>query len=411
MKGTRNRSQDRKKPGSNRSIARSKDKSVNVKKRTKVEKNTKDIIEKLLGVRGSKPGKEVRIAEKKLFDLCREVLIIFKDQPMLLELEGPLKVVGDIHGQFHDLLRIFLFNQFPPDSNYLFLGDYVDRGRQSIETITLLFAYKVMYPYNFFLLRGNHESGTINKLYGFYEECKKRYSTKLWKEFCHVFDHLPVAAIVDDKIFCVHGGISQNLRFPEQIELLKRPLDVPDKGLLCDLLWSDPCRQTDKWGHNNRGVSYVFGKKPLSVFLKDNQFDLLVRAHQVVEDGYEFFAKKKLVTVFSAPNYCGEFDNAGGIMTIDDKLMCSFHILKPDPKGSLIDNTAQMNTSNKNDSKKRRSYVNNEVQSSNTANNELNSSSKTRKHNTLSKSDRTDRSSSSNNLNSSYKKHSNEKKS
>merc|ERR1712232_960244 len=161
---------------------------------------------------------------------------------------------------------------------------------------------------NFFLLRGNHECASINRIYGFYDECKRRYSIKLWKTFTECFNYLPIAAIIDDKIFCMHGGLSPDLKSMEQIRRILRPTDVPDTGLLCDLLWSDPER--------------------VSLFLKRQDLDLICRAHQVVEDGYEFFAKRQLVTLFSAPNYCGEFDNAGAMMSVDDTLMCSFQILK-----------------------------------------------------------------------------------
>ena len=140
---------------------------------------------------------------------------------------------------------------------------------------------------------------------------------------------LPVAAIVDDKIFCVHGGLSPSLRSKQQITEHRRPCDVPDVGLICDFLWADPDACTQGWAESERGVSYTFGADVVSKFLEDHDFDLMVRAHQVVEDGYEFFAQRQLVTLFSAPNYCGEFDNSGAVMSVDASLMCSFHILKP----------------------------------------------------------------------------------
>ena len=244
-------------------------------------------------------------------------------------------IAGDLHGQYFDLLRLFEYGGFPPDSNYLFLGDYVDRGKQSLETICLLLAYKIKYPENFFLLRGNHECASINRIYGFYDECKRRYSIKLWKTFTDCFNCLPVAAVVDEKILCMHGGLSPDLQQLSQIQRIMRPTDVPDQGLLCDLLWSDPDKDVQGWGENDRGVSYTFGADVVAKFLDKHDLDLVCRAHQVVEDGYEFFAKRQLVTVFSAPNYCGEFDNAGAMMSVDETLMCSFQILKPAEKRRL----------------------------------------------------------------------------
>lgn len=291
--------------------------------------NVDPIINKLLEVRGSKPGKLVTLSESEIKDLCDHSRVIFTSQPALLELEAPLKICGDIHGQYYDLLRLFEYGGFPPNANYLFLGDYVDRGRQSLETICLLLAYKIKYPENFFLLRGNHEASTINRIYGFYDECKRRYSLKLWKLFSDVFNCLPIAALIDDKILCMHGGLSPDLQSIEQINKITRPCEVPDSGMLCDLLWSDPDKDVRDWEDNERGVSFVFGPEVVSRFNERNEIDLICRAHQVVEDGYEFFAKKQLVTVFSAPNYCGEFDNSGAMMTVDESLMCAFQILKP----------------------------------------------------------------------------------
>lgn len=264
---------------------------------------------------------------------------IFLDQPTMLKLSPPVKIVGDIHGQYHDLIRIFNSCGHPPNTNYLFLGDYVDRGYKSLETILLLLCYKIKYPENFFMLRGNHESANITKIYGFYDECKRRLplisgSLKLWKNFIDVFNSLPIAASINDKIFTIHGGLSPELRDLKQIEQIQRPTDIPDKGLLADLLWSDPDPKLKTfsethWPKNDRGVSYCFGKKHVDHFLNKFNMDLIVRGHMVVEDGYEFFNRRKLVTVFLAPNYCGEFNNYGAVMSVDKKLCCSFELLKP----------------------------------------------------------------------------------
>eukprot|EP00976_Prorocentrum_cordatum_P020272 411828-Prorocentrum_minimum.AAC.1 len=291
-----------------------------------------DIISRLLDVRNGRPGKPVQLTENDIRQLCMAAREIFQAQPNLLELEAPIKICGDIHGQYSDLLRLFEYGGFPPEANYLFLGDYVDRGKQSLETICLLLAYKIKYPENFFLLRGNHECASINRIYGFYDECKRRYNIRLWKTFTDCFNCLPVSALVDEKILCMHGGLSPDLKSLEQIKKISRPTDVPDTGLLCDLLWADPDKDIQGWGENDRGVSYTFGPDCVTEFLQKHDLDLVCRAHQVVEDGYEFFARRQLVTIFSAPNYCGEFDNAGAMMSVDDTLMCSFQILKPAEK-------------------------------------------------------------------------------
>ena len=274
--------------------------------------------------------KETNLTEDEIKYLIVNTKKLIMSQPMYLELNSPITVAGDTHGQYEDLLRLFSIGGFPPETNYLFLGDYVDRGKQSIETICLLMAYKLKNPVNFFLLRGNHESSTINIIYGFFDECKRRYSVKLWKTFTDLFNCFPIAACIDDKIFLVHGGISPYLTSLEDIKRIKRPTDVPEQGLLCDILWSDPTSSSKAWDVNERGVSCTFSQKTLSNFLKKNDLDLVCRAHQVVEDGYEFFGDKELVTVFSAPNYMGQFDNAGAIMLVDENLMCSFKIFKSD---------------------------------------------------------------------------------
>jgi len=213
------------------------------------------IIDRLLEVRGSRPGKQVQLLEAEIRHLCQKAREIFISQPILLELEAPIKasissvsepphlstpleyavslltcflvqICGDIHGQYYDLLRLFEYGGFPPEANYLFLGDYVDRGKQSLETICLLLAYKIKYPENFFILRGNHECASINRIYGFYDECKRRYNIKLWKTFTDCFNCLPIAAIIDEKIFTMHGGLSPDLNSMEQIRRVMRPTDV-----------------------------------------------------------------------------------------------------------------------------------------------------------------------------------------
>jgi serine/threonine-protein phosphatase PP1 catalytic subunit len=288
------------------------------------------IVRYMTEAKGKGPNAKIKLpSEIEVRQICQKAGEVFLSQDAFLDLEAPIKICGDIHGQYHDLLRLFEMGGFPPESNYLFLGDYVDRGKQSVETIVLMLVYKVLYEENFFMLRGNHECAAITRIYGFYDECKRRYNIKMWKQFVDVFNKLPFCAVIDDKIFCVHGGLSPEMMNFNQIKNITRPTDVPDVGLVCDFLWADPDTDLSGWAENDRGVSFVFGPDIVEGFLKKFDFDVVVRAHQVVADGYEFFAGRRLITLFSAPNYCGEFDNSGAMMTVDDTLMISFQVLKP----------------------------------------------------------------------------------
>eukprot|EP01048_Picozoa_sp_COSAG05_P018281 COSAG05_NODE_2647_length_2806_cov_3.529368_3_plen_218_part_00 len=191
-----------------------------------------------------------------------------------------ISVVGDVHGQFLDLVKLFKFTGSPPASNYLFLGDYVDRGPNGLEVTALLFCLKIKYPQNFFMLRGNHEASPINRIYGFYEECKRKYSFKIWKEINEVFDCLPFVAVIEEKILCVHAGLSPELCTLEQLRNIPRPIEIPDAGLLCDLLWSDPDPDQKGWGESDRGVSFTFGPDVVTKFLARVDLDLICRARK-----------------------------------------------------------------------------------------------------------------------------------
>jgi serine/threonine-protein phosphatase PP1 catalytic subunit len=286
----------------------------------------KQIVRQLKG--GDNP---CPLVKSQVLWLCKTVQKIFMDQPMLLELRPPVTICGDIHGQYPDLLRIFEQAGYPPFTNYLFLGDYVDRGNQGIHVVCLLFALKISYPEHLFLLRGNHECSCINKQFGFYDECILMYDHEVWKTFSGVFNCLPVVAIVEDKIFCVHGGISPSLKSLNQIRNLHRPTEVPEEGLMCDLLWSDPDATIDDWDANDRGTSYVYGPRAAREFLERFGFDLICRAHQAVMPGYQFPYPddQGVVTVFSAGNYCNSFHNKAAIMQVNEGLTCSFTIISP----------------------------------------------------------------------------------
>lgn len=283
------------------------DESAGNRKNYQTPVDLDSIISRLLQVGHSKPTKRVCIENAEIIAVCAAARNLLLSQPILLELDAPIKIVGDIHGQYPDLIRLFEQCGRPPLSNYLFLGDYVDRGKQSLETMLLLLCYKLKYPGNFFLLRGNHECANVSRVYGFHDECKRRCNIKIWKTFTDVFNCLPIAAIVAEKVFCVHGGLSPNLFDMNEIRKLTRPIEVPEHGLLTDLLWSDPANIKD-WGPNpDRGVSWCFGKAVVAKFLKRNNLDLVCRSHAVVEEGYEFFGNRGLVTIFSAPNVSVHF--------------------------------------------------------------------------------------------------------
>ncbi|EIW64636.1 phospho protein phosphatase PPZ [Trametes versicolor FP-101664 SS1] len=319
-------------PGSTNSFSLSDPSSVGARgaKEGVKQLDIDDMIQRLLDVGYTgKVSKSLCLKNAEIVAICQAAREVFLSQPTLIELSPPVKIVGDVHGQYSDLIRLFEMCGFPPAANYLFLGDYVDRGKQSLETILLLLCYKIKYPENFFLLRGNHECANVTRVYGFYDECKRRCNLKTWKTFIDVFNCLPIAAIVASKIFCVHGGLSPSLHSMDEIKRIQRPTDVPDYGLLNDLLWSDPSDTAVDWEDNERGVSYCFGKAVINDFLIRYDMDLICRAHMVVEDGYEFWNDRTLVTVFSAPNYCGEFDNYGACMSVSEELLCAFELLKP----------------------------------------------------------------------------------
>jgi len=296
-----------------------------------IHKNIQNIIQTLL----ISNSDTLPIPIKYMFWLIRQAKTVIEQDNMLLNVQAPVHICGDIHGQYSDLLQIFNKLGYPSSKNrYMFLGDYVDRGQRSIEVVCLLFCFKILYHNDVFLLRGNHETADVSRVYGFHDECKRRGSIKLWKHFVDVFNVMPVAATVglappeDPVILCMHGGLSPFLNDYRDINKIKRPTEVSDEGILCDLLWSDPETEgptfLQGWHPNDRGVSYLFCRDVLHKFLKDNKLEMICRAHQVVEDGYEFYGNRELVTIFSAPRYCGEFDNKGGVMTVNESLKCTF---------------------------------------------------------------------------------------
>lgn len=282
------------------------------------------------------------IEEKDYIELCYRAREAFWVDRVCLEIEPPITICGDIHGQFEDLCQLFSSFSFPPhfpvdkDSSkepkelptpqrYLFLGDYVDRGPFSIETISLLFALRLLYPDKIFLLRGNHESRAVNTQYGFYFECTRRFSINLYEAFQYAFNCMPICATVGNKIVCMHGGISEDLKDLTHLETLERPFDIPDVGVMSDLCWADPSVEISDYADSPRGAGRIFGRSALDEWLETHNLDMVVRAHQIVMDGYEFLFDKKLVTIFSAPCYCGHFDNLGAVMHVYKNMECTIN--------------------------------------------------------------------------------------
>ncbi|RMX75873.1 hypothetical protein D0869_11232 [Hortaea werneckii] len=216
--------------------------------------------------------------------------------------------------------------------NFIFLGDFVDRGYFSLETFTLLMCLKAKFPDKITLVRGNHESRQITQVYGFYEECQQKYgNASVWKSCCQVFDFLALAAIIDGKVLCVHGGLSPEIRTLDQIRVVARAQEIPHEGAFCDLVWSDP-EEVDTWAVSPRGAGWLFGDKVSSEFNHVNNLQLIARAHQLVNEGYKYhFQSQDVVTVWSAPNYCYRCGNVASIMTLGEDLEPDFKIFSAVP--------------------------------------------------------------------------------
>jgi len=265
---------------------------------------------------------------KSLTEKAREIL---QEESNCQPVRCPVTVCGDIHGQFLDLKELFRIGGTLPETNYVFLGDYVDRGYYSVKTVTLMMLYKVRYKERVTLLRGNHESRQITQVYGFFDECVRIYSgPQVWKLFTDTFDYLPVVAVIENQIICMHGGISPSLDSLDNIRQLDRIQEVPHEGPMCDLLWSDPDDRCG-WGISPRGAGYTFGQDISEQFNHANGLKLIARAHQLVMEGYNWCHDRNVVTIFSAPNYCYRCGNQAAVMEIDEHLKYTFLQFDPPP--------------------------------------------------------------------------------
>ncbi|UYV64018.1 PPP6C [Cordylochernes scorpioides] len=254
------------------------------------------------------------VCPQKLCDIVGDILL---EESNIQPVFTPVTVCGDIHGQFYDLEWLFKVNGEVPDTRYIFMGDFVDRGYYSLESLTRLLTLKAKWPGRITLLRGNHESRQITQVYGFYDECQLKYgNSNAWKYCCKVFDLLPIAASIDNEVFCVHGGLSPHIRTLDHIRVIERNQEIPHKGALSDLMWSDP-EEVENWAISPRGAGWLFGAKVTHEFMEHNKLSLICRAHQLVQEGYKFMFDNKLVTVWSAPNYCYRCGNVAAVLKFE----------------------------------------------------------------------------------------------
>jgi serine/threonine-protein phosphatase 4 catalytic subunit len=261
-----------------------------------------------------------QLTESEVKQLCQKAKEILAVEANVQVISAPVTICGDIHGQFYDLLELFIVGGDCPLTNYLFMGDFVDRGYHSVETFLLLLALKVRYPERITLIRGNHESRQITQVYGFYDECLRKYgSVNVWRYCTDIFDYLSLAVLIDNRVFAVHGGLSPNINSIQDILALERRQEVPQTGPMCDLMWSDP-EEIDDWTVSPRGAGWLFGAKAVDKFCHENNIELIARSHQLVMEGYKTMFNGSLVTVWSAPNYCYRCGNIASILELDENI-------------------------------------------------------------------------------------------
>lgn len=274
-----------------------------------------------------------RFPQPMLLQLCDFAEALYQQDSNVIRINSPVVIVGDIHGNLHDLIRIIATMGRPPQTRYLFLGDYVDRGHQSIHTFLYLAFLKILDPKSIYLIRGNHEARAQNMTYGFHSEIMKVYGNEgLWRLFNETFDLLPCCAIVDKSIFGVHGGLSKDANLVQRISQIDRFGELPDKGLYTDLCWSDPDENKHEYVENTRGAGWLFGAEQTDQFLHVNKLSLVARAHQLAQDGYKWYFDNKLVLVWSAPNYCYKAGNMAAIMCVNGDNEPEFEVFDQDPR-------------------------------------------------------------------------------
>ncbi|MCJ1354784.1 MAG: putative serine/threonine protein phosphatase [Icmadophila ericetorum] len=291
------------------------------------------------------------LADTVVEAICAKAKELLMKESNVVHISAPVTVVGDIHGQFFDMIEIFRIGGFCPDTNYLFLGDYVDRGLFSVETISLLVCLKLRYPNRVTLIRGNHESRGVTQSYGFYTECSRKYgNANVWHYFTDMFDFLTLSVVIDNQIFCVHGGLSPSIHSIDQIKIIDRFREIPHEGPMADLVWSDPDPERDEFSLSPRGAGYTFGAQVVKKFLDVNSMSSILRAHQLCQEGYQELYDKKLSTVWSAPNYCYRCGNMASVLEVFSATQKEWNVFDAAPENDVhrSEQQAQQNSQNKN---------------------------------------------------------------
>mmetsp|Transcript_8079 Transcript_8079/g.7936 ORF Transcript_8079/g.7936 Transcript_8079/m.7936 type:complete len:580 (-) Transcript_8079:33-1772(-) len=336
-----------------------------------IESNNELILDQLFKSREWSSITETRFVLRKeiVLSLIQDCENILKNEPNVIRIRAPVKIYGNLHGQYIDLLRFFEMWGEPSDKNvdgdiesfdYIFLGDYVDRGNRSLETICLLMSLKVKHPDQIFMLRGHHEDISVNSIYGFADECRQRLNedtndpNSVYQKINKMFTFLPLACVIEDRILCVHGGVGHGIRSLDELDAIPKPIEVAqnatlqDQQILMDVLWSDPCEKENEMGfkantaRDSTGSRNIvkFGADRLQRFLADNRLLMVIRSHECVMEGYDRNSQGDLITVFSATDYCGKYKNAAAILVVKRSMEIVPRLIYPlnNSNESWIDN-------------------------------------------------------------------------
>ncbi|ERS95616.1 protein phosphatase 3, catalytic subunit [Sporothrix schenckii 1099-18] len=278
--------------------------------------------------------REGRLTEEQALWILRKGTELLRAEPNLLEMDAPITVCGDVHGQYYDLMKLFEVGGDPAETRYLFLGDYVDRGYFSIECVLYLWSLKIHYPKTLWLLRGNHECRHLTDYFTFKLECRHKYSETVYDACMESFCSLPLAAVMNKQFLCIHGGLSPELHTLDDLKKIDRFREPPTQGLMCDILWADPLedfgqeKTSDYFLHNHvRGCSYFFSYQAACAFLEKNNLLSIIRAHEAQDAGYRMYRKTRttgfpsVMTIFSAPNYLDVYNNKAAVLKYENNVM------------------------------------------------------------------------------------------